>query len=898
MTSKGSRASPPGARRRTNIPPDPGGFIGRERETQRLDEVLAAGERAITIVGAGGIGKSRLATRWARAHADDVPGGAWIVELVDARELTSACAAVARALDLPPPSGSDPAEELAASVGDLEPPLLVLDECEHLPELPSIAARILARAPEAVLVATSRARLKLPSEIVLELPPLGVEGAADSEAVRFLVDRMQRRVSGYEPSAAELGALARIVERLDGIPLALELAAARLPVLGASNLAARLARGLEALGTNDGSVAARHRTLQAAIEWSWALLSDEDRRALAVVSAFAGGFDAPAAEALLGADALARIEALVDQSLIAIQRRDGAPRMRCYETIRSFAVDRLAERPDAIDVEHAHARHYVERCEALAREVDGHDGVRARAELVLEAPNLAAAIERLLGAQKRPRDTASLAHRGALALDRALALSGMLDREIAMLGSVLETFARAPRSLSARVHLARANPRRIRGDGAGAIDDLDRALDLARTEQDRAFVGEVFNVRARALISLARLTTEDPGPMLEEALAIAREIGSRAQEAHALNSLGVRDYEAERRDRARERVVESLRMFREVGDASWTVISACQVGIMDLEADRIDDAARAFDEGARAAERIGDWNPLAMTIQGRGWVAHARGDLVEAAKAYEEVLALYRRLAARRFEGIILSYLGLVDRERGDVHSALTALEEARSLLTRSGDLRHASIASSHLAAACAELGRIEEARAAVDRADELNAADPFSPSQAIAALARAYLPETAPRAREILAQAERGELGADGGRSFDLRLAIRVARAALGRIARPDAIDSAGAFVVQKDGRWFQVPGQPPVRCDTRHLARRLVLRLVAERTAAPGKAVSRDDLFDAGWPGEKVVPYSARNRLHVAMATLRRLGLRTVLLSTDAGYLLDPAIPCRVVG
>ena len=364
---------------RNNLPASVTSFVGRERELTDLD-VRLAGARLLTVTGVGGVGKTRLALEAARRATDRFPDGVWLVDLVPVRDAALVADAVNATLGLL--AGDRPAiDVLCAHLAD-RVALLVLDNCEHvLSGVAGMVGAVLAQCPDIVVLATSREVLAVPGESLwptpgLSMPPREPSGADElsaSDAVSLFVERASTSQPGFALSDANATAVSRICHRLDGLPLALELAAARLRVLGAQQLADRLDDRFKTLGSVAAGGDPRRRTLRAAMDWSWVLLRPAERAALARLSVFPASFDLDAAEAVIGpsdADVLDLIARLVDTSLVIVEPGERAGtnvRYRLLETVRQFAADQLEADGATRETERRHLDHFLSRCEAWRR---------------------------------------------------------------------------------------------------------------------------------------------------------------------------------------------------------------------------------------------------------------------------------------------------------------------------------------------------------------------------------------------------------------------------------------------------------------------------------------------------------------------------------------------------
>ncbi|MFG1611466.1 ATP-binding protein [Nonomuraea wenchangensis] len=462
-------------------------FIGRARERSELAALLKE-HRQVTAVGPGGVGKTRLALAVAAEAAGAYPDGVWFADLVPVTDSGMIAAAVAGALGLGEQPGRDLADSVAAALADRDA-LVVLDNCEHvLDGVAPFLERLLATCPRLTVLATSRARLMVPFERVYPVPPLSLDAGGDSDAVALFMERAA--AVGRPLDAALRGEIAAVCARLDGMALAIELAAARCPTLGLDGITAALSHPLRML-TGGSRADERHRSVRAALDWSHALLEPADRALLRRVSVFAAPFTVAAAAEVAGvedglaADGLAR---LAEQSLLVVAAAPDGTEYRALETIRQYAAERLAEAGEPGEVRSRHLRWCLARAAGL--EVARPDW-RVRFDQV--ADDLRAALAWAAEQPERRADAFGLARRLAeLAFTRnltgesqrrfeqAAALAAGPAESAAMLRQAAAVAGcRAAGDDMYRLRLAAASAARDAGDLAGAAVDLATAATMA-----------------------------------------------------------------------------------------------------------------------------------------------------------------------------------------------------------------------------------------------------------------------------------------------------------------------------------------------------------------------------------------------------------------------------------
>ncbi|MEV1147072.1 BTAD domain-containing putative transcriptional regulator, partial [Micromonospora sp. NPDC049799] len=431
-------------------------FVGRAAELRRLAGQLREG-RLVTLVGPGGAGKTRLATTLAGSLADDHPGGVWLVELAAVIDPDDVPQVVVRALGLREaglldgPAPRDLLDQLVEAFS-FAPALLVLDNCEHLVEAAArLVDELLGRCPELRVVATSREPLGIVGEALCPVPPLAlpapaatVAEAVESSSVQLFVNRAAAVWPGFAVTDANVAAVVEVCRRLDGLPLAIELAAARTRTLPVEELAARLSDRFRLLSGGSRTAMPRHRTLRAVVTWSWDLLESDERRLAQRLAVFPGAVTPDSAARLcelspaIGPAALDLLAALVDKSLL--QRLDGPlPRYRMLETIREYGLERLAEEDEVGAARRAHAEYFLELSERAEPRLRGP-------EQVAWLPRLTAERENLLAAFHFACDTgdAAVAVRLAAAVSPLWTVQGNHAEAAAWLRAVLELPGEAP----------------------------------------------------------------------------------------------------------------------------------------------------------------------------------------------------------------------------------------------------------------------------------------------------------------------------------------------------------------------------------------------------------------------------------------------------------------------
>ncbi|MBG6093543.1 AfsR/SARP family transcriptional regulator [Actinomadura viridis] len=660
-------AADEGARPRTNLLPPPSDLIGRDEALASIRARLAS-DRLVTLTGPGGVGKTRLATE-AGLRAAEAPGdGVWMVELAafersaTVDELTDGVLAVLDVHDAA--SLGTPAERLAGALAGRRP-LLVLDNCEHVVDQAAELARLLLDAATGVrLLATSREPLGLPGEVVWAVPPLEVPGRADgadpaelerSSAVRLFVTRAAAAARGFRLDADTAPAVSVLCRRLDGIPLALELAATRVRTLGVHGLVARLDDRFRLLATGHRGAPPRQRTLMAMIEWSWDLLPEPERAVLRRLAVHADGCSLEAAEAVCAGadipvpDVLDLLARLVDRSLVVMTDHAAGPRYRLLESVDAYCADRLAEAGEHDEVLARHHRYYTDLAVRAEPHLYGADQDRWLRLLDTEAANLRVA----------------LGGPDALRLANALTwywfLRGRLAEALRSLEAALVTGGDA--ASRARATAWRAGLGLLNGDDTGWLARREEALallgdcparDRARAQWFLAYAGsQRGDVAVGAeLLDAAQETFRATGDHWGEAAVLLL----RAQYAHHRGEPAVLEREAGR----------AARLFGRAGDR-WGGLHATGWLSAGAELAGDYDRARALQhDGLRMAEELHLWPEVASRNAWLGWITLQSAEPATA-RAYCELV-----LASGDRQSMVLAelVLGFAARYEGDADEA------------------------------------------------------------------------------------------------------------------------------------------------------------------------------------------------------------------------------------
>ena len=675
-----------------NLSLDANAFIGRDQETAQLTELLHRA-RLVTLTGPGGTGKTRLSLHVARQLASGFADGAWLVELAplaadagdSAAAAESVLSAVCALFDLRDEAGVSSEEQL---LKHLQPRqlMLVLDNCEHLLDAAArLAQRILQRCARVRLLATSRQALGVPGELTLGVPPLatGEDDATPQElerveAVRLFVERAAAARPGFRLTPENAAAVAQICRRLDGIPLAIELASARVKVLTPMQIAARLDDAFKLLTGGQRTLLPRQQTLRALIDWSWDLLDEAERQLFARISVFAGDFSLEAAEGVLpdldseADQVLDGLAGLVDKSLLVAVERSGRMRYRTLETIRQYGAEKLAAAGQTLVLQRRHARFFAREAQAAVERLNGDEHADAALWLQLEHDNARAALDAVTAQRWFDIGTplaTSLAHywfwRGTLGegvarIERLMAqnppaspsLAEML-RPAGVMAVYLGRQELARQWFEHGLAVARETHQPAheanllgglgsllvaRGEMLAAKPLFERSLQLYAQLQDTTGLAKAQHNLGTVCANLGDNAVARHH--LTEALTLHRASSNQNYVANGLMSLGELEYADGNTDQAQALYQSSLDMLSSMGDDWSAAYARYGLGRCALDAGNLGSARNQFQLALQVVRRLGDKASIADQLDSLATVALLEGQREQASQLAEESLTL------------------------------------------------------------------------------------------------------------------------------------------------------------------------------------------------------------------------------------------------------------------
>ena len=670
-----------------NLPTPLTSFIGRSRERAEIRRLFLTA-RMVTILGPGGSGKTRLAVQVAKEVLGEFADGVWLAELESLVDPSLVAQQVARSVGVQEEAGTPIAATLAASLGS-KMVLLVLDNCEHLAAaVAPLVATLMRAAANVRVIATSREALGVPGEVIWRIPTLSVpdprtsvikskEAAGRYEAVRLFVDRAQATQPSFQLTDKNAAAVAQVCHRLDGIPLAIELAAVRVKVLPVEQILTRLQDRFALLTGGSRTALPRQQTLRATVDWSYDLLSEQERKLLNRVSVFAGGFSLEAAESvcawngLESFDVLDLLSPLIDKSLVVPNESGESSRYTLLETIRDYAAERLKVAGEVETQADRHAFHFFKLALQAEPELQGpeqaawferldqeHDNLRRATRYYLTKEDAGSALL-VAGAIWRFWLTRGTWEEGRAVLRESLALPGALEPSV-----------ERAKALYASAALARGQ-----GDFTAADIYLGDSLEIARSLGDKAGVG---NARfEQGNLANIRGDLKTASALYGEALAIRREIEDRRGVSLTLHNLAVVLQSRGEGEEARRLYEEVLELHRALGNATMEAYTLNGLTDIGLHQGDLDAAQRYLELGLAIQRQLGNKEGMGFSLRQMGEVATRRGDAGRAKALLTEALEVFQAI------GDTTGLIDIVDSTAG--LAALVGQSERAFILAGAG---------------------------------------------------------------------------------------------------------------------------------------------------------------------------------------------------------------------
>ena len=647
--------------RPANLPAQRTGFVGRENEVAAAKELLLRQDvRVVTVTGPGGIGKTRLAVQVASGLVEHFPGGIHFIPLSSISDPGLISSAIVQAMGIREAKGQSPLQLLNQHFQDSlgAPILLLLDNFEHLIEAAPMVARLLAIGPNLKILVTSRAALHVYGEHEFPVPPLAlpdalamppIEVLAQYPAVALFVARAVAVKPDFELNQENATAVAEICARLDGLPLAIELAAARVKVLSPSSMRTRLTSRLQLLTGGARDMPERQQTLRAAIDWSYDLLSEAEQRLFRRLSVFVGGCTLEGAEAVcdtksdLGLDLLDGMASMVDKSLVQrVEQAKGELRFVMLETIREYALEKLEASGEEASTKRVHAAYCLVLAEEQATEQSGAEGAEWLERFTLEHDNFRASLEWLTAT-----GNADWGLRLGTALFRFWEMREYLAEGRDRLGKLLKLpGAAAPTKARARALFAAGVLAIEQGDYASSDALVRESLEIARQLGDKQ--GAAVSLNALAVNARDQGDVAVARSLFEESLALWRESGDQKAVARSLSNLAnvvklQGDYAG-----ARALYAECLSIFRGLRDHAGVAWSLNYQGDVARDQGESEAARALYEQGLAIFRELGDRWGIAGTLADLGSLAREQGNYPAARSLYQESIRIFQELDHKR----------------------------------------------------------------------------------------------------------------------------------------------------------------------------------------------------------------------------------------------------------
>jgi predicted ATPase len=664
-----------------NLPIQLTTFIGREKELEQIKKRLQK-NRLVTLTGSGGIGKTRLSIQVASDLLGEYPNGVWLVELAPVTNPSLVTQAVCTALDMTP-QGMMSALSALVEFMRSKKMLLVVDNCEHLIDsCAQLAGTLLQACPELRILTSSREALGIDGESAYRVPSLsladphgGLKIIEQSEAVLLFVERARAILPGYSLTEANAPIIAQICERLDGIALAIELAASRVNLLRVDQVAARLDDAFRLLTGGSRTALPRQQTLRGTIDWSYNLVTEEERRMLRWFSVFVGGWTLEAAEAICEKETtLELLVSLVDKSLVAVDREHvNEARYYLLETIRQYAREKLTESGEGEQIRGRHLHYFLKLGERAEPELYGAQQVEWLHRLEDEHENLRAALEWSL------REDIPAGQQLAAALFWSWSLRGHLSEGYDWLERVLAVSSNSETVVRAKLLSGIGWLAAMLGYRERSIALSEESVDLFRRSADKD--GLAFSLLTIAFWAYRRSDYEQAAKLCEESRALYAEAGNTWGIRHAVGILG---YNAEAQgnfDLAQKHYEESLALASELEDKDgigWTYYLMGRLARLQGDTVR---ARKLLEEGLRFARETMSKPQIGWILTIMGQIAIGNGEYESARKYLEEGTEVYRKMGHQASVASSLQLLGWVARLQDDQPKSQSVYRESLQLV-------------------------------------------------------------------------------------------------------------------------------------------------------------------------------------------------------------------------
>jgi predicted ATPase/class 3 adenylate cyclase len=684
---------------RNNLPLQPTPLVGREKEVSEVRNLMRGEEtRLLTLTGPGGTGKTRLALQAAADLLDDFSNGAFLVPLATLTQAELLLPTVAETLGVRE-TGEQPLDETLKAYLHERRLLLLLDNFEQVLGAAPTVTGLLAGAPGLKVLATSRAPLGLYGEQEYAVPPLSVPDVrhlpdlktlSQYEAVRLFIERAKSGKVDFEVTDENAPAVAEICVRLDGLPLAIELAAARIKMLPPKAMLQRLTSRLKFLTGGARDLPERQRTLRATIEWSFALLDEGEQLLFGRLAVFSGGRTLEAIEAICDAegdlpvDAFEGVSSLLDKSLLRQEEGpNGEPRFVMLETVHEFAREKLEESAEAEEIKRAHAEYFLTLAEEAYPELRGPDQLEWLERLEAEHDNMRAALSWAM-----ERKEAELVLRLGSTLSWLWSVRGYHSEGRRWLEEALAMDGRGSPEVRAMALAGAGVLASEQGDLDRAKEACEEGLELLANEASEASEAKLNLLAFLGWVAWQREEHDKATELFEEGLALSREMNDPWWLANSLSNLATVSHSQGDSERATELYAESMDLFREQGDKQSLTYCLTNLAMVACSQGDLRRAAQLTEESVALQRELGARGDVALGLCNLGWIALLQDDLGRAADLYRESLSLSWEIGLNPLVQSALEGFACLAGAKGEAERAVRLWGAAQTLHEIKGILR------------------------------------------------------------------------------------------------------------------------------------------------------------------------------------------------------------------
>jgi predicted ATPase len=719
-----------------NLPATLTPLIGREREAQTLISLLKSESvRLITLTGPGGVGKTRLSLKIAHALIPYFPDGVWFVALANASDNSQVISEIARVFHLGGQERLPILQSLKNFLVDKHL-LLVLDNFEQVLKAAPLVAELLTTAAKLKVIVSSRAVLHIYGEYEFVVPTLAlpntehlptIEHLNQYEAVRLFVERARSVKANFNITPQNAIYVAQICARLDGLPLAIELAAVRSKIFSPQAMLEQLlgenGLGLKFLAGEAPNLPPRHRALHKTLEWSYHLLSNIERQLFAHLSVFNGSFNLAAAQAICCSNSVEELASLVDKSMVQqAEDNSGEIRFSLLETVHEFALEQLEVSPEKLIIKERHLAYYLNFAQEADAQIKSIDQEIWANRLELEYNNLRTALEWCSKATQK-----AVIERGlelASSLRRFWFLRGYIQEGYQWLSSLMAHTNTLPEGVEPTLRIKALNTLSFlasqQGENKEAMLLCNQSVALAR--QIGYEVGLASALGTLAIIAYNLANFSEALKYGEECLAIRRKLEDKAGIADVLNTLALVARQTNNYKLAQDLYAEALSLFEALGDQHSISITLNGLGELERVQNRHESSHSYHLQALELRRKLGNKQGIVASLNNLANLEHAKGHFEEAKGHFEEALALGKVLGQKKVVAILLSNLGSVELEMSHYESALAYTEEALQLSRLIGDKRQEAISIHNLSEILLYQGKLEQARQLAEQALALKA--------------------------------------------------------------------------------------------------------------------------------------------------------------------------------